>query len=341
MVDLEDLLSGYFGPGGGGAGPAGATGAQGPLGPEGLPGEPGEDGLLGPSGPQGAGGASGSPGAIGSMGLPVFLLDEASDGQDGPPGPKGADGATGSTGGTGAQGTVGPALFLVGESGEDGDIGPPGVRGTDGSAGSAGGTGAAGAVGPAIFLAAEPGDDAYGWPGPAGTAATTEPSGATLTQIAAHSVDTYYKGFQLPTAGMRAGMFIQWQFPVTKGAAGVATPIYQIRIGPNQSVVDTSRLTLTGVLQSGVADSGWVKVLVVVRSVSATGVLQGSAWIQHNLATTGLASGATSPAGFNMVQATSAGFDNTALSGQFVGLSVNPGALGAWVVEQVIVKCWY
>lgn len=161
-------------------------------------------------------------------------------------------------------------------------------------------------------------------------------------QIAAHSADTYYKGIQLPSFGMQAGMTIMWEFFVTKGAAGVATPIYQIRFGPNQSVADTSRLTLTGVLQSGAADSGFVKLMVNVRSVGVAGVIQGTVCLQHNLATTGLASGATSPSGFNMVEGTAAGFDNTStIGGQYIGLSVNPGAVGAWVVNQCFVRIWY
>ena len=157
------------------------------------------------------------------------------------------------------------------------------------------------------------------------------------TQIASHSADTYYKGIQLPSFSMQAGMIFEWYFPVTK-TAGTATPVYTIRIGTNQSTADTARLTITGPAQTAVADTGFVRIMVTCRSVSATGVLQGMAWLQHNLAATGLAN---TPAGFSLVQATSAGFDNTALQGQFIGLSVNPGASAAWVVEQLLVRCWY
>lgn len=167
--------------------------------------------------------------------------------------------------------------------------------------------------------------------------------GATIAQIAAHSADTYYKGLQLPSFGMQTESTFEWTFTVTKGAAGVATPVYSIRIGAAGTVADTARLQLTGVLQSAVADSGVVIVRAVCRSVGAAGVIYGSAMMEHNLATTGLASGATSPAGFNLVQAASAGFDNQAgtIGGQFIGLSVNPGAAGAWVVEQCTCKIKY
>lgn len=164
-------------------------------------------------------------------------------------------------------------------------------------------------------------------------------SKARTTQQGSHSADTYYGvGLQLPSFSMQAGMVFEWYFPVTKGAAGVAAPIYTIRIGPNQTTADTSRLAMTGPAQTAAADAGFVRVMVTCRSVGLTGVLQGMVWLQHNLAATGFAN---TPAGFSLVQATSAAFDNTALGGQFIGLSVNPGASGAWVVEQVLARCWY
>lgn len=160
---------------------------------------------------------------------------------------------------------------------------------------------------------------------------------AITAQIAAHSADTYYKGLQLPSFSMQAGMCFEWLFPVTK-TAGTAGPIYTIRIGSNQSTADTARLTITGPAQTAVVDTGFVRVLVTCRNVGAAGVLQGMVWLQHNLAATGLAN---TPAGFSLVQGTSAAFDNSALQGQYVGLSVNPGTSGAWVVEQCSARLWY
>lgn len=160
---------------------------------------------------------------------------------------------------------------------------------------------------------------------------------ATTAQIASHSADTYYLGMQLPSFSMQAGMVFEWYFPVTK-TAGTAGPIYQIRIGANQTTADTSRLSITGPAQTAVADTGFVRVMVTCRNVGASGVLQGMVWLQHNLAATGLAN---TPAGFSLVQGTSAAFDNSALQGQFIGLSVNPGTSGAWVVEQCLARCWY
>jgi hypothetical protein len=162
-------------------------------------------------------------------------------------------------------------------------------------------------------------------------------SASITSQIASHSADTYYKGIQLPSFSMQAGMVFEWYFPVTK-TAGTAAPAYTIRIGSNQSVADTSRLVINGPAQTAVVDTGFVRVMVTVRSVAVAGVMQGMVWLQHNLAATGLAN---TPAGFSLVEGTSAGFDNTALQGQYIGLSVNPGTSGAWVVNQVLARCWY
>jgi hypothetical protein len=163
-------------------------------------------------------------------------------------------------------------------------------------------------------------------------------SGSLTSQIAAHSADTYYKGLQLPSFSMQAGMVFEWYFPVTKGAAGTATPVYTVRIGANQSTADTSRLAITGPAQTAAADTAFVRVMVTCRNVGTSGVLQGMVWLQHNLAATGFAN---TPAGFSLVEGTSAGFDNSALQGQYIGLSVNPGASGAWVVNQVLARTWY
>lgn len=161
---------------------------------------------------------------------------------------------------------------------------------------------------------------------------------AITAQIASHSADTYYGlGLQLPSFSMQAGMTWFWRFVATKGG-GTATPIYTVRIGTNQTTADTSRLAITGPAQTAVADTGFFTIGVTCRNVGASGVLQGFAYVQHNLAATGFAN---TPAGFSLVQGTSAAFDNSALQGQYIGLSVNPGTSGAWVVEWAVATCVY
>lgn len=162
---------------------------------------------------------------------------------------------------------------------------------------------------------------------------------ASVAQQASFSADTYIpnSGLILPSHSMQAGQVFEWILAMTKGA-GTAAPVFTIRIGANQTIADTARQTITLGVQTAAADTAIIRVLVTVRSVSSAGVLQGLVYLQHNLLTTGFA---TTPAGFSLVQNTSAGFDNTALGGQYVGLSINPGAAGAWVCEQAFGRVWY
>lgn len=160
-------------------------------------------------------------------------------------------------------------------------------------------------------------------------------SSASVAQQTGFSADTYLtnSGILLPAGSMVAGMVWEWRIVLTKTAAGTAAPVWQVRIGATRSTSDTSRLSITTASQTAAADTALVTVLVTCRSVGASGVLRGAVHLQHNLAATGFAN---TPAGFNVVQGTSAGFDNSALGGSYVGLSVNGGASAAWTVEQVI-----
>ena len=145
------------------------------------------------------------------------------------------------------------------------------------------------------------------------------------------AADTYVtdSGILIPSFGFQIQTMFEWLLSASKTAAGAATPVYQIRIGAAQTTADTSRLTLTGPAQTAAVDIGICKIVVIVRSVNAAGVIQGTAGWNHNGAAAGFAN---NDAG--TVEATSAGFDNTALSGLFVGLSINGGASAAWTVTQ-------
>lgn len=163
---------------------------------------------------------------------------------------------------------------------------------------------------------------------------------ASIAQQAGFAADTYLteSGLMLPSSGMRAGMVLEWDIVATKTAAGVAQPTFTVRVGANQSLADAAPLALQTSAQTAAADTARIRVAVTVRSVNALGVIRGHVHIQHSLAATGFAS---TPAGFDLVEASSAGFDNSALGGQFVGLSINGGAAAAWTIEQVIGRVRY
>jgi len=153
--------------------------------------------------------------------------------------------------------------------------------------------------------------------------------------------DTYVtnSGLILPSFSMQAGMVFEWILLAVKTAAGVAAPSYNVRIGAAQSTADTARLTIAGPAQTAVVDAGQIRILVTVRSVAVAGVIQGQVHLTHNLAATGFAT--TGPAGESFTDGTSAGFNNTALGGQFVGLSINAGAASAWTLSQVFGRVYY
>lgn len=158
---------------------------------------------------------------------------------------------------------------------------------------------------------------------------------ATAAQGAGFASDTYVTNSDIliPSFGVQAKTKFKWVISMSKTAAGIATPVYTIRIGANRTTADTSRLAITGPAQTAAADVGVLTLIVTVRSVGASGVIQGSVNIDHNGAATGFANNNASA-----VEATSAGFDNSALGGSYIGLSINGGASAAWTITQVMTE---
>lgn len=151
--------------------------------------------------------------------------------------------------------------------------------------------------------------------------------GFSTASLSIAAADTYVtgSGLLIPSWGMEAGQVYRWDLTATKTAAGVAAAIYNVRVGAAGAIGDTARLVLTATTaQTAAISSGIISIFVVVRNVAAGGVIAGGVGVQSNNA--GLGSG---------ISGVSAGFDNTALAGQFIGLSINNGAAGAWTVEAV------
>lgn len=149
---------------------------------------------------------------------------------------------------------------------------------------------------------------------------------STAAQGAGFSSDTYVtgSGIRIPECGMQAGQVYRWFVSVSKTAAGTAQTEFTIRIGAAQTTADTARWQVTAtVAQTAVADDGLIIVTCVVRTVGASGVIAAGAAVASGAGLGGGAHGA------------SAGFDNSALGGQYVGLSINAGASAAWTLECV------
>ena len=162
---------------------------------------------------------------------------------------------------------------------------------------------------------------------------------AVAAQGAGFAADTYVTNSDIliPSFSMQARTFVQWKISASKTAAGVATPAYAIRIGTARTTADTARLTLTGPAQTAVADIGTLYIMLTVRTVAAAGVIQGTAWWVHRGTAASTTVGGTGFANDSTghVEGTSAGFDNSALGGSYVGLSINGGAAAAWTLTQV------
>lgn len=155
---------------------------------------------------------------------------------------------------------------------------------------------------------------------------------ATASQGAGFAADTYVtnSGLLIPSFGMKAGMLARWTISLSKTAAGVAQAVVNIRLGSGQATTDTARLTLTQAAaeaQSALAASAILTVFCTVRNVGASGVIAGGfGFTQTYQAVAGnLAFGGGQ-------DGVGAGFDNTAVQGQFLGLSINGGAAAAWTI---------
>ncbi len=138
--------------------------------------------------------------------------------------------------------------------------------------------------------------------------------------------DTYLTGTNISISSIKAGTRVRWKFIITKTGAGTAQPAWNVRIGTAGTTSDTSRLTFTGLAQTGVIDAAVVEIEIMFRSVGSgsSAVIAGGYILQHNLASTGFATLIN-----NVVTGVSAGFDST-VANSVIGISLNSGASSAW-----------
>lgn len=154
----------------------------------------------------------------------------------------------------------------------------------------------------------------------------------------ANAADTYLAGSSIAFgvhSGLRAGTRFRWTFVMTKTAAGVATPIFNVRFGTNGTTGDAARLTYTLLAQTAAVDTGKCIIEVYVRTFSATGVIHGSVLFLHNNTVTGF----STTAQMQIQQSASAAFDAT-IANSIIGVSCNPGTAGVWTFQQVFVEAF-
>lgn len=161
-------------------------------------------------------------------------------------------------------------------------------------------------------------------------------SNANIADVVANAADTYLTGSALavPTEGLKAGTKLRWRFVMTKTGAGVAAPIWSVRVGTAGTTADTAQLVFTSSAQTAAIDTGEVVIEAVLRNTGAAGVLAGGLHLLHNLDITGF-SVDTTP----VLQVTSAGFTTTTAN-LIIGVSVNPGAAGVFTHQIVEGELW-
>ena len=138
----------------------------------------------------------------------------------------------------------------------------------------------------------------------------------------ANAADTYVtnSGLLIPSFGIQVGMRADWVIHVSKTAAGTAAAILTLRIGTNQGTADTSVVALTQtVAQAATADSGILLVSAYVAVSGASGIV--AACFQTPGTGSNFGSGK---------DAQSSTIDLTGRAGQYLGISINPGASGVW-----------
>jgi hypothetical protein len=138
----------------------------------------------------------------------------------------------------------------------------------------------------------------------------------------------------VPAGKLRIKTIFRWTISVTKSAAGTTAGCAIIfKLGAAGTTGDASILTFTFGTPTGVADTAFFEVMVVIRGpLSASCIADGIAIMQHNLAATGFS---TLPA--ETKQVTSGTFDAT-VANLIAGLTITTTALSVWTVTSVVAE---
>lgn len=147
-----------------------------------------------------------------------------------------------------------------------------------------------------------------------------------------NAADTYVTGssLQLSKVDQIPRTRMRWTLWMTKTAAGVAAPTFNIRAGALGTVADVARLAFVGPAQTAAVDAAIVRIETLIRVDGALGVVVGSLAMLHNGNAAGFAVIPTP-----VLNVVSAAFD-VELPNEMFGLSINPGAAGVWTVQACI-----
>jgi hypothetical protein len=158
---------------------------------------------------------------------------------------------------------------------------------------------------------------------------------STSSQSPAAATRTYITGSQIKLGKLKVGSRFRWKFNLTKTAAGVASSTIDVALGTAGTTADTARLSFTKPAGAATADEGWVEIEVIVRAISATGVIVGE-FVMSAANTTG--GHFTSGKQVHVVNVVSAAFDTTAPT--FIGVCITTGASDVITIQQVTTESY-
>jgi hypothetical protein len=156
-------------------------------------------------------------------------------------------------------------------------------------------------------------------------------SNSSVAQQTGFAADTWLTSSDIiiPSYGMKVGQVYCWEVGIEKTAAGVAVQTVNVRVGSARTTADTSRAALVStVAQTATASVVIMFVRCMVRTVSASGV------VVAMMGCTSTAGSATSGFG-DGDRIVSATWDNTAVAGQYVSLSINGGTAASYTIDYV------
>ena len=159
---------------------------------------------------------------------------------------------------------------------------------------------------------------------------------ASVTSQAINATTAYVtnSNIAVPVGKLRIKTAFRWTLSVTKSAAGTtAGCAILFKLGAAGTTGDATILTFTFGTPTGVVDTAFIEVLVVIRGpLSASCIADGIASMTHNLAATGFS---TLPS--ESKQATSGTFDATTAN-LIAGLTITTTALSVWTVTSVLAE---
>ena len=141
------------------------------------------------------------------------------------------------------------------------------------------------------------------------------------------SVDTYIPESAIEVTTLNVGSASRWSSCISKTAAGIATPQFNIRSGTSASTTDAALWNIVlATAQTAVVDTAWCEIVLTIGvppGVGGSNNIHMSFYLIHNLAATG-----SSTQQVQVQQSTSTRtFTSMPV---FFGVSCNPGSAGVW-----------